>query len=453
MRSMMDNTVKIDFKNTNGKINPLHGVNSGPMTKVFTYDAREHFRMAGFPYARLHDVEYPYGSGEFVDVHCIFKKFDADENDPASYSFGLTDKYLEAILETGCKPFYRLGNSIEGQSLPIKRHVLPPKDYLKWAKICEHIIMHYNEGWANGYHWNLEYFEIWNEPDLDSKSNWYGPNEEFYKFYDVAATYLKSRFPHLKIGGPAFSGPRGAFQEEFFTYITTRDHKVPLDFCSWHRYAVDMDKLLSGAESMKDTLERYGYADAESILNEWNYMADWQNQSESYRILKGHKGGAHAAAFLCTLQSETNVKIANYFEADVVKEWCGIFDVDEMSIGAHGRKASLKPLKAFHAFRSFNELYKLGEAVEITSGISKAIKVAAARNPEKCALLAANYDGEDTSVTFDLTNLADRELEIRLVDETHNFERIAICKTNGSDMKITLPMKKDSFVYIGSRLN
>ena len=84
--------VTVDFSSpTIGNIRPLHGVNSGPMTKVFTYDARSLFREAGFPYARLHDVEYPYGSGEFVDIPCIFINFDADETLEESYNFGLTD--------------------------------------------------------------------------------------------------------------------------------------------------------------------------------------------------------------------------------------------------------------------------------------------------------------------------------------------------------------------------
>ena len=132
---------KVNFSDAAyGRIRPLHGVNSGPMTKVFTYDAREQFREAGFPYARLHDVEYPYGSGEFVDIHCIFKDFDADENDPASYSFGLTDKYLEEMVAVGCEPLFRLGESIE--HAPVKKYIFPPKDYLKWARICEHIIRH-----------------------------------------------------------------------------------------------------------------------------------------------------------------------------------------------------------------------------------------------------------------------------------------------------------------------
>jgi hypothetical protein len=54
--------IKVNFASeTIKKIKSLHGMNSGPMTKVFTYDARPLFVEAGFPYARLHDVEYPYG--------------------------------------------------------------------------------------------------------------------------------------------------------------------------------------------------------------------------------------------------------------------------------------------------------------------------------------------------------------------------------------------------------
>ncbi len=443
--------VKVDFSKTNGRIRPLHGVNSGPMTKVFTYDGREEFREAGIPYARLHDVEYPYGSGEFVDIHCIFKKFDADENDPVSYSFGLTDKYLEAIFESGCKPLFRLGESIE--HAPVKRHVFPPKDYLKWARICEHIIRHYTEGWANGYHFDIEYWEIWNEPDLKDKANWQGTNEDFYELYTVAATYLKSKFPNLKIGGPSFSGPRGSFHEGFFEYITTRDHRVPLDFCSWHRYANDADDVVQSAEIVRERLNRFGYHETESIMDEWNYIYDWNDFPQTFVMLKGIVGAALCAAVLCALQTETDISVANYFEADVVKEWCGLFDVAEMSIGAHGRKASLKKLPTFWAFKAFNELYKLGDAVEVTLDGQKGVKAAAARNGEKNAIFIANYDGEDKSIEIDLEGVIDGDIEVRLTDETHTDEQITCYKSDASEMKITLPMRKNSFAYVGSKLN
>ena len=131
--------IKVDFSSPSvGNIRPLHGVNSGPMTKVFTYDARPFFVQGGFPYVRLHDCEYPFGSGEFIDIPCIFKNFDADENDPASYNFGNTDEYIRQCLNVGSKIIYRLGVSIEHS--PVKRYTAPPKDFAKWPKIYyEHL--------------------------------------------------------------------------------------------------------------------------------------------------------------------------------------------------------------------------------------------------------------------------------------------------------------------------
>ena len=75
--------------------------------------------------------------------------------------------------------------------------------------VCEHIIRHYNEGWANGFKLGIEYWEIWNEPDgkkpNGDQPNWSGTPEEFYEMYSVTAAHLKKRFPKLKIGGPALS--------------------------------------------------------------------------------------------------------------------------------------------------------------------------------------------------------------------------------------------------------
>ncbi len=43
----------------------------------------------------------------------------------------------------------------------IKKYgTLVPKDFHKWAVICEHIIKHCNEGFAGGKHYGIEYFEI-----------------------------------------------------------------------------------------------------------------------------------------------------------------------------------------------------------------------------------------------------------------------------------------------------
>lgn len=109
---------------------------------------------------------------------------------------------IGAIQKAGTESYYRLGTSIDWASK--KTFSVPPKDFAKWARICEHIIMHYNEGWADGFRYNLQYWEIWNEPENPpatyGKSQWTGTDEEFYAFYEVASKHLKKCFPHLKIG-------------------------------------------------------------------------------------------------------------------------------------------------------------------------------------------------------------------------------------------------------------
>ena len=95
----------------------------------------------------------------------IFTDFSKDPTDPASYDFDLTDEYLRMVEAGGAKVFYRLGSKIEHWSK--KYNTLPPADFHQWAIVCEHIIRHYTEGWANGFHMDIEYWEIWNEADLD----------------------------------------------------------------------------------------------------------------------------------------------------------------------------------------------------------------------------------------------------------------------------------------------
>ena len=174
-------------------------------------DATEDFRAAGIPYCRTHDIEYPFGSGEFVDIHCIFRDFEKDENDPASYSFTFTDEYLKAIVNAGAKPFYRLGATIEHQ--PIKLYIHPPKDFAKWGRICSRIIAHYNDGWANGFHMGIEYWELWNEPDI--AACWTGTPEQFIGLYAAAAPIIKKEHPEVKVGGCAFSTPVSALTEQW----------------------------------------------------------------------------------------------------------------------------------------------------------------------------------------------------------------------------------------------
>ena len=114
---------------------------------------------------------------------------------PSSYHFAPTDDYLKSILAVGSGVMYRLGESIE--HTPRKYYVHKPPDYDQWAKICLGIIRHYNEGWADGFRFNLRYFEIWNEAEI-GPPQWDGNSEDYYRLYATAAKAIKTRWPKLR---------------------------------------------------------------------------------------------------------------------------------------------------------------------------------------------------------------------------------------------------------------
>ena len=438
--------IEIDFSSLSSKrIRALHGVNSGPMTKAFTYDARELFREAGFPVSRLHDVEYPYGSGEFIDIPCIFKNFDADETLEENYNFSLSDEYIKQIIEVGSKPLFRLGVSIE--HAPVKRYVFPPKDYLKWARICEHIILHYTNGWANGYYWDIKYWEIWNEAD-GGDNMWVGTPEEFYELYCVAAKHLKNKFPNLKIGGCGFTRAKNSFTEGFFKYISSKKD-IPLDFYSWHRYFIDPRVVTEGAAQARELLDRYGYPLAENVFDEWNYMRDWKYQFDSYPIIKNHKGAAYCAAVLCTMQTMTNIDTAAYFEADVVKEWCGLFEVKHMAIGK--QKAVLAPLKPFYSFKCFNALYAMKNEMPVKHS-GNDIYACAASDEKRCGALITNYGNEADELDISLVGIPDSKIEIRMTDKDKTYEKIMEFEGR-NELEIKLSVLENTVIYMGTPID
>ena len=145
-------TLKFDLTKKAGEFKILNATNGGPWHKRHAKDQfRSNFKeykTARIPYSRNHDsgVLGIYGGPFSHDITRIFPNFDADVNDPASYEFEWTDKYIADTEDVGTKTFYRLGASIEHQR---KEGTYPPKDYLKWAQICEHIIMYAGDNYVS----------------------------------------------------------------------------------------------------------------------------------------------------------------------------------------------------------------------------------------------------------------------------------------------------------------
>ena len=421
--------IHVDFQQQTGRIKPMHSVNNGPIVaRAHCFSNFDAYAAAGFPMARTHDSSFTpaYGGSHTVDILAVFPDFEADENDPASYDFDLTDEYMEHILSAGTKVFYRLGNHIEHES---KRYgSLPPKDYAKWARICEHIIRHMNEGWANGHHYGIEYWEIWNEPDVNPQC-WDGTVGEFCQLYDTAARHLKKCFPDLKIGGPAISSVNsGWLLEELFRYITRNpDNPAPMDFFSFHHYGCEADDFARDAAAARALTNRYGYKNAELILNEWNYVSSWSLDEllYSYYTIIGLKGSAYVAASVLTAQRSPLDHFMYYDASDSVK-WNGLFD-----------SYTQKPLKSYYAMKAFGVLYDLGTEV-LSESDTHGIYAAAAKSEDdrEAAILLSYYkdhpsidgfgtDSETVSLTLDWEGFASDQgvdVEYCVLDAARNMD-------------------------------
>lgn len=421
--------VKVSFNKITGKVGPLHSVNNGPVYK-FTEDQRitnlPAFVEAGIPYARNHDASFyaNYGGEHTVDIHAIFPDFSKDVNDPASYDFILTDEYLKVIDFAGVKTFYRLGSKIE--HWPVKYGTVCPPDFNKWAAICEHIIRHYTEGWNNGFNYDIEYWEIWNEPDIAAddpnvvnRKTWGGSTAEFFELYKVAATHLKKCFPHLKIGGPALTTCGSKYAEKFLKYCM--ENEAPLDFFSWHRYTNDPYYILELENHAREILDKYGFTSTENILNEWNYVCGWMGDSwvKSLRTEKSLKGSSFiAGTMLLSLYAPLDMLM--YYDARPCA-MNGMFNSDIVC----------DKLKGYYPFWMFNKLYKLSNAAKCESD-KREIIVGAAVGDGKNAIMLTHYsdiEEESEKVKLTLSGLcasADKPLTVSVyvLDENRDAELV-----------------------------
>jgi len=279
------------------------------------------------------------------------------------------------------------------------------------------IIRHYTEGWADGSYRDIQYWEIWNEPDLDpddakNKRTWGGTKAQFFAFYHIVATHLKACFPHLKIGGPAIAGNLN-WAEDFLAQL-----KAPLDFFSWHIYAHTVEKIADRAEKVRALLDKYGFTKTESILNEWNYVLAWHGNEKTYSHLtqKNIKGASFNLATMCACQAGS-VDMLMYYDARPTT-WNGLFDF--MQIGK-------VTTTAYYAFPMFNELYKLGTAVEVISNVPNA-HVCAAKNGDEAAIVMTSYNDDDSTearfLSLEMAGFSAEngtEAEIYLLDAAHDL--------------------------------
>lgn len=430
-----------DFTKITGRIKPMHAVGQPPMSLWTVDNTYMHYLgEANIPYSRLHDTGGRYGAGVYVDIPNIFRKFDADENAEESYDFRSTDRLFAYLKAQNCEPFYRLGITIENDHALCSYRNFPPENPEKWARICEHIIRHYNEGWADGFYYGLKYFEIWNEPDdcvpIEQAAMWHGSKEDYYHLYEVTACHLKKCFgDSIKVGGYASCGfygmdndpdasgipfpvvklddgreniAEGASRTDYFIYffhgflkyITSPEHKAPLDFFSWHSYA-DVPTTLRMEAYCRRVLSKYGFDDIEDICDEWNTCHD------------DRRGTPFASASILSMMlgmQKTRISMMNYYDASMnLMNYSGLFNAE-----------THKPHLSYFALMSFGHIYRLENEIDTVSDDSS-VYVGGATDGREKVLLLANYSDAYKEAEIDLTGADESSVEILRIDDTYAY--------------------------------
>ena len=166
------------------------------------------------------------------------------------YSWGILDRIMDTIIETGCVPFVEVGfmpralssappgEPYQGPTAPGWRY--PPTDYGRWMELVRALGTHCLEryGLREVSRW---YWELWNEPDI---SYWRGSVDEYCRLYDYTVAGLTSVLPQAKVGGPGTTSPgrpaAGAFLDAFLRHCTSGTNAVTgqvgtrLDYVSFH---------------------------------------------------------------------------------------------------------------------------------------------------------------------------------------------------------------------------
>ena len=415
-------TPKVELGLPRGKVKPVNGVGQGPLRGYDDYSLFGYLKAAGVPYCRLHDVGGAFGKNLFVDIPNVFRDFDADETRPENYDFSFTDRYMQALENAGVEPYFRLGVTIENAHAIKAYRIYPPKDFDKWARICEHVVRHYTEGWADGFRMKVSHWEIWNEPEnkhtIEENAMWKGTFDEYIRLYETAAKHLKTKFPNLMVGGYGGSGlygissawarpsdPRIVYLHKSFTEFLTacRDRNIPLDFFSLHCYDTPEHAEKQIAFCRK-TLDEYGFAKAEISLNEWLSNPSAKNVGTA-------KQASEIAAMLTVLQNSAADDAEIYDARASGGTYSPLFSPE-----------TSEPRKAFYVYLAFNELRKLGTALPVVSGLNGYCYATAATDERgSVAVLVSNMN--DCVLPFDFA-LEDHDLvSLRVIDEKRTYDQ------------------------------
>ena len=285
------------------------------------------------------------------------------------YNWQVVDYAIQSLLDRGINPMITTSftpsamASGEQYCFTTRANVTPPKDYDLWSELVSKTVQHFVERFGENTVKNW-YFEVWNEPNLDSF--WKDADkQEFFKLYSTTYRAIKLVNPLFKVGGP--STARAEWIREFIEY--GRKNNCTADYIIAHVYNNDSEFA---------ALSPFAGAQTDKINNSPNFLPGVVKGTRKLLDDLGFKGELHfnewgrswfpsdairesqnEAAFIVKSMSECS-QFADYFAY-----WCLSDIYDQVGYGAetfHGNYGmiSLDGLKK-PSYKAFQLLGKLGD--------------------------------------------------------------------------------------------
>ena len=180
-------------------------------------------------------------------------------------------------------------------------------------------------------------------------------------------------------------------------------------------------------------LDKYGYTETESILNEWNYINSWTvGFVDSIEVIVGIKGAAFTAASMSALQ-KSPTDMLMYYDARPCA-FNGMFDF-----------FSMMPLKGYYPFLMFSKLYDLKNEAESSTDDEKLYVTAATDKNGKCAAMITYYTDDDGELPKLVKINSDKNFTCRFVDRYFMFTEVPF----DNETK-TMKVFANSVIYIES---
>lgn len=316
-------------------------------------------------------------------IYDYYNVVSRDSNNQLIFNWQELDNTICDIYHTGAKPFLVLGympETLSGDNSLISK----PKDWNEWKLLVQKTIERYSGkstilcGNITNYWLTDIYYEVWNEPDLETFGKWsiHGGDKDYrlMYFYSSLAAQEAQDVNHFLIGGPATTAPYKNWMQKLFDYIL--ENNLRIDFISWHHYSTNSNDYYEDVDKVNSWLEPEDYTKFRAlrkIISEWGYDSNPNSVSET------NIGAAHVISSIRNL-IEQQLEMAFAFEIkDGLSPRWGLLSHEKIK----------KP--RYFALDLLNSLS--GYRLQV-DGEGTYIQAIASINGNKIALILVNYDKE-----------------------------------------------------------